>query len=397
MMPAGKRIRVLHVGKFYPPVSGGMERVLKLLCDREKASVDTRVLVANTAPQTVHEVVDGVPVTRVATHGAAGSVAICPTFPYWLARQDADVVVIHEPNPLGLLAYALARPRGRLIVWFHSEVVRPGLQYRLCYRPWFAHAMRRAARLIVASPPMAAAAQLQGFPVTTSVIPYGIDEDSMRATPEVTARASRLRQQFAGPIALCVGRMVPYKGLDVLLRAMAEIEATLVLVGIGPQAAALRALAQETGVTAKTHFAGEVNDDDLRAWYHACDFFVLPSTTRAEAFGVVQTEAMACGKPVVSTALPTGVPWVNRHMETGLVVPPGDHRALAAAMRSLAADQSLRDRLGAAGRARVAAEFTADRMSARAIEAYCDVLLEQRRAPAPAVEADRVSAGADVA
>jgi rhamnosyl/mannosyltransferase len=397
MTAGGKRIRVLHVGKFYPPVSGGMERVLKLLCDREKVSVDTRVLVANTAPQTVHEVVDGVPVTRVATFGVAGSVAICPTFPYWLARQDADVLVIHEPNPLGLLAYALARPRGRLIVWFHSEVVRPGLQYRLFYRPWFGHAMRRAARLIVASPPMAAAAQLQGFPVTTSVIPYGIDEDSMRETPEVTARASRFRQQFTGPIALCVGRMVPYKGLDVLLRAMAEVDATLVLVGNGPQAAALRALAQETGVTAKTHFAGEVDDDDLHAWYHACDFFVLPSTTRAEAFGVVQTEAMACGKPVVSTALPTGVPWVNRHMETGLVVPPGDHRVLAAAMKSLAADQSLRERLGAAGRARVAAEFTADRMSARAIEAYCDVLLERRGAPAPAVEADRISARADVA
>jgi glycosyltransferase involved in cell wall biosynthesis len=394
-MSTGKRMRVLHVGKFYPPVSGGMERVLKLLCDREKAFVDTRVLVANTAAETVHETVDGVPVTRVAVHGSAGSVAICPAFPYWLARQDADVIVIHEPNPIGLLAYALARPRGRLIVWFHSEVVRPGLQYRLFYRPWFAHAMRRASRVIIASPPMAAAAQLQGFPVSTSVIPYGIDEDAMRPTPDVLRRAAELRQRFAGPIALCVGRMVPYKGLDVLLRAMTRVDAGLVLVGNGPLADTLHASAQTAGISGKVHFAGEVDDRELLAWYHACDFFVLPSTTRAEAFGVVQTEAMACGRPVVSTSLPTGVPWVNRHMETGLVVPPGDDRALALALNTLAADKALCERLGAGGRARVAAEFTADRMAARAMEVYRDALLDA--GGAAAVDAARVSARADVA
>src|SRR5215207_7920837 len=109
--------------------------------------------------------------------------------------------------------------------------------------------------------------------------------------------------------------MVPYKGLDVLMKSMVDVDASLVLVGDGPQRAALETLARELGVAHKVLFAGEVDDDDLLAWYHACDLFVLPSTTRAEAFGVVQTEAMACGKPVISTALPTGVPWVNRHME----------------------------------------------------------------------------------
>lgn len=376
---------VLHVGKFYPPVSGGMERVLQLLCDREQTSVDTRVLVANTGPTTIQETLNGVSLTRVANLGSAGSVAICPTFPRWLSRHRADVIVIHEPNPLGLLAYALARPSGRLIVWFHSEVVRRQWQYDLFYRPWFAHAMRRADRVIVASPPMTAAAQLRGFDARTAVIPYGVDEARLRPSPAVLERAAALRAARHGPIALFVGRMVPYKGLDVLLKAMVAVDGTAVLVGDGPQRSGLESLAQEFGVSHKIVFAGQTGEAELLAWYYACDMFVLPSTTRAEAFGVVQTEAMACGRPVISTALPTGVPWVNRHGETGLVVPPGDHQALARAIETLAASADLRRRMGERARQRVAEDFTADRMAARAVELYREVLLEAAAGPLPAV------------
>ncbi len=105
---------------------------------------------------------------------------------------------------------------------------------------------------------------------------------------------------------------------------------------------------------------------------------------------------MACCKAVVSTALPTGVPWVNRHMETGLVVPPGDHQALASAMQILASDSGLRGRLGAGGLARVAAEFTADRMAMRAIEVYRDACRDPQTAPVT-VDGNQASARADVA
>lgn len=375
-MSSSPRLRVLHVGKFYPPVSGGMERVLELLCEGEKATVDTRVLVANDRPETVRETVNGVHITRVANLGSLGSVAVCPSFPLWLSRERADVIVIHEPNPLGLLAYALARPSGRLVVWFHSEVVRDRWKYAIAYRPWFAYAMRRASRVIVASPPMADAEQLRDFPVRAAVIPYGVDRRRLELTEGAARVVDRLREQHAGPLILFVGRMVPYKGLDVLLRAMVDVPATLVLVGDGPQRGALESLAEELRISSKVIFAGELDHQSLVAWYHACDVFVLPSITRAEAFGVVQTEAMACGKPVVSTDLPTGVPWVNRNEETGLVVPPGDHGALASALTRLAGDAALRSRLGECGRQRVAEEFTADRMIARAVALYREVTPE---------------------
>jgi rhamnosyl/mannosyltransferase len=127
-------------------------------------------------------------------------------------------------------------------------------------------------------------------------------------------------------------------------------------------------------------FLGNVEDHELAALYHACDIFVLPSVTSAEAFGVVQLEAMACGRPVVSTALKSGVPWVNRHGETGLVVAPGDATALRNAIVQLIRDVGLRDRLGANARARVLREFTADRMAAQSIALYRSVM--RLKAPA---------------
>ena len=367
------RLQVLHLGKFYPPVSGGMERVLQLVCDGEKSEVDTRVLVAGTERRTVRDIVDGVRVTRAGSLGMAGSVAVCPALPLLLSRERADIIVIHEPNPMALLAYALVNPAGKLIVWFHSEVVRDPWKYAAFYRPWFAHAMRRASRVIVASPPMIDAEQLRGFEEKAVVIPYGVDERRIGPSAQTDARAAQLRRSHPAPVILFVGRLVPYKGLDVLLRAMVDVGAIAVLVGDGPERSRLAALARELGITSKVIFTGELDEPELMAWYRACDIFVLPSTTRAEAFGVVQTEAMACGKPVVSTGLPTGVPWVNRDGESGLVVPPGDSLALATALRTLVEDPQLRLRLGAAALRRAEQEFTAGRMVQRVVSLYRDV------------------------
>ena len=173
---------------------------------------------------------------------------------------------------------------------------------------------------------------------------------------------------------LLAGRLGPNNGVDILVRALSPTSARAVIVGEGPIRGRLERRARDTGAADRVHFAGAVSDPELAALYHACDLFVLPSVTRAEAFGMVQIEAMACGKPVVSTAVPSGVPWVNQHGCTGLVVPPGDPGALAAAIESLAADPSLRQRMGDAGRRRVAAEFTADRMAQRTLAVYHDVL-----------------------
>src|SRR6185295_2423032 len=140
--------------------------------------------------------------------------------------------------------------------------------------------------------------------------------------------------------------------LEVLLRALPGLEARTVIVGDGPLRGALETMVRERGIRDRVQLVGDVTDEERLAWLHACDALVLPSTTRQEAFGMVQLEAMLCGRPVVSTDVPTGVPWVNVHGETGFVVRAGDADSLRGALDRLVADPDLRQALGAAARAR---------------------------------------------
>jgi len=371
---------VLHVGKFYPPAPGGMEKVVQLLCEGERRTIDSRVLVANHGTGTIEEVVGGVPVTRVRSLGTIGSVGVCPAFPVHLARIRRDLTVIHEPNPLALVSDFVARQRGPLVVWFHSEVLRPAWKYRTIYRTFLRRVLRRADRIVISSPRLGEyATELQDFREKCVVIPFGIDPAALALTPAIEARAAAMRAQHPGPIALFVGRLVPYKGVNILLEALKGLNLTTLIVGTGPLRQALEEQAGELGLQSSVRFLGAAHDHELVALYHACDFLVLPSVTRAETFGVVQLEAMACSRPVISTNLETGVPWVNQHEVTGLVVQPGDVAGLAAACWRLCSDSALRKRLGAGAAARVAAQFTVSAMAQATTALYLETCANSGR------------------
>jgi rhamnosyl/mannosyltransferase len=354
-----------------------MERVVQLLCEGEQPTTDSCVLVANTLRGTVRERWSGIQVTRVSSVAAIGSVGVCPSFPFELARATRDVTVIHEPNPLALVSDWITAQHGHLVVWFHSEVMRPRWKYRLLYRPFLRRVLRRASRIVVSSPLLAEhAAELRDFRGKCVVIPFGIDVERLKRTPSIDSKATDIASRFPRPRVLFVGRLVEYKGVEYLIRAMERVAgATALIVGEGPLRSDLEALASRTNARDRVHFLGHLSDEEVIAHLHACDVFVLPSITRAETFGVVQLEAMACGKPVVCTDLPTGVPWVNRHGETGLVVPPADDGALAAALTKLTSDADLRQRMGDAARLRVLEHFTADRMARESSALYREVVL----------------------
>lgn len=367
-------LRVLHVGKFYPPARGGMELVLQLLAEGAVGRVDTHVLVANETASTVHESLNGVDVTRVGTVKRVGAVALCPAFPYWLRRIPADVMVIHEPNPVALVAHALVRPRAPFIFFVHAEVVRPAWRYKVFYRPFLRRMLRLASRIVATSPrAVELYDELRPYRDKCVVVPLALDPDQHAATAAIAQRAWQIRAGSGLPLLLFVGRLVPYKGVEYLLRALPSIEARLVIVGDGPLRASLEELARELGVHNRVTFAGNADAAELSALYHACDLFVLPSVTKAEAFGMVQLEAMSCRKPVVCTDLPSGVPWVNQHGVTGLVVPPRNPDALARAVTELLADPARREAMGEAGRRRVETEFSIRRMIDQTVELYRDV------------------------
>jgi rhamnosyl/mannosyltransferase len=161
-----------------------------------------------------------------------------------------------------------------------------------------------------------------------------------------------------------------YKGLKFLIDAMQDLDAKLIIVGDGPMRGELEGRCRARQLMNKVVFAGAVDEEILPAYYHCCDVFCLPAIYRSEAFGVVQLEAMSCGKPVVSTALDSGVPFVNRDGRTGLIVPPKDTNALSRAIGSLLSDRALAARLGRSAKDRVLSEFTADRMAQSVLAVY---------------------------
>ena len=357
-------MKVVHAAKFYPPVRGGMETVVGDLCRGTAHDWNVRVVAASVDGTTRRERVDDVDVVRVGALGTAHSVPLCPAYPWHLWREPADCLILHEPNPLAGSSVFLRTPARHLVIWHHSDLVRPwwarhtyGRVQRVLYR--------RADCVIVSSPNLAAESALVRSARRVAVIPFGVPIDRYRALDAARQeRAKAIAASIPGPRVLFVGRLVYYKGVDVLLRAMVDAPGTLVLVGEGPLDGELRTLAESLGLRGRVVFAGRVADEDLPAYYRTSDVFVLPSVARTEAFGVVQVEAMAAGLPVVSTNLPTGVPWVNQDGVSGLVVPPADPRALGAAIASLLRDDVLRRRLGQNAAARAEAKFTRDRMVA---------------------------------
>jgi rhamnosyl/mannosyltransferase len=131
-----------------------------------------------------------------------------------------------------------------------------------------------------------------------------------------------------------------------------------------------RSLAEELHVIDRVSFAGEVPDAELAGHYRSASALVLPSTSRAEAFGTVLLEAMASGLPCIATEIGTGTSWVVQHDDTGIVIPPYDIAGLRDAILRLAGEPELAAAMGRAGRARVEAEFTERRMAERTIALY---------------------------
>jgi glycosyltransferase involved in cell wall biosynthesis len=202
------------------------------------------------------------------------------------------------------------------------------------------------------------------------VVPFGIDLDGFALRIGEVDQVQELRRRHGERIILFLGVLRYYKGLDVLIRAMARVTGRLLIAGRGPKRADLEALTRELGLADRVTFLGEVSESERRLLLHACDVFALPSIDRSEAFGIAQLEAMACGKPVVSSDLPTGVRLVNQDGVTGMLVLPGNPDALAGALNTLLEDDALRTGLGKAARLRVEQEFTAERRIARTLDLY---------------------------
>lgn len=364
------------INKYYPPHLGGIEHHMHdLALGLLGLGAEVDVLVANEGRDLVRERLEGVGVTRLPRAFAYASTPVAVSMRSSIralpAAEDApDVVHLHAPYPWGEISWLGSGVDTPSVLTYHSDIVRQRF-LGAAYRPWLERTLDKVDLIIAGSPNMVEHSELLAARADKCrVVPYGIHTERFADTPKTLARATELRAFHARPIVLFVGRLVYYKGADVLLRAAEHLDADVVLIGTGPLEAPLREWAVAHGMGDRVKFLAPQPEAELSAWYHAADVFCLPSVARSEAFGLVQIEAHAAGTPVVSTDLPTGVPFANLDGVTGLTVPVGDHEALAAALGRLLGDDELRARLGVQARERACTEFTVERMARDTLEAY---------------------------
>ena len=370
------RLRVLQIGKYFAPIRGGIESHLRDLCSELRKSVDLKVIVANDSLRSERESIDGIDVLRLPRAMTLASAPICPTMIASIRREKADIVHLHLPNPAAAIACLLARPAGALVITWHSDIVRQRRLVRL-YKPLERLLLNRCAAIIATSP-----AYIASSPVLTEhadrchLIPFGIYSEQFDDALVDQSAVRELRRRFGSRVVLSVGRLVHYKGIKFLIRAMARVDAKLVIIGDGPLRAELEREATSAGLADRVIFLGEV-DGNLINYFHASDVFALPSCERSEAFGIVQLEAMASGIPVVNTSINTGVPYVSPDGVTGFAVSPRSSDEMATALNRLLDDPILREKMGRAARARVVNEFDIAEMAARTLDLYRSVLRDK--------------------
>lgn len=359
-------LKVLHLGKFYPPHRGGMETHLEALCTGLSQQIQIKVLVANSTSNTVNQCLNGVPVTRLASPFQIAGASICPQMANAIREFNADLVHIHLPNPTALCAYWASGHKGRLILSYHSDVLRQKILGKL-FSPIQEQILHRAAIIIVATPDYVRHSPvLSKWESRCRIIPYGINLQGVMGCNNT--RVAEIRAEFGSRLVLGVGRLVSYKGFRYLIEAMKYIDGQLLLIGEGPFRKQLERQVESLGLQDRVTILGQI--DDVRPYYQAADVFALPSIARTEAFGIVQLEAMIFGKPVVNTALDSGVPFVSQDGVTGITVPPKDPAALANALNMLLNNPQLAAMYGNAARERVRAEFSQEKMVQRTLDVY---------------------------
>ncbi|NQU35190.1 MAG: glycosyltransferase [Bacteroidetes bacterium] len=378
-----RKTKVLIINKLYYPWIGGVEKHVQDLAENlvPFEDLDLTVLVINETEKAQTEIINGVKVIKLSNlvyrlfkKTVMFSTPINLGIPYQLLKNKADILHFHLPNPLAVFSYFLTRPKGQVIITWHSDIIKQKkfLYFYKHLEHWF---LRRAKAILTTSPNMIKHSPfLQPYADKCHIVPLGINPEKLELSDSDIAEVASQKDQQKTKQLLFVGRLIYYKGVDILVEAMQSIDAQLTIIGDGKLKAELEAKIVKLRLSDKITIIPPVDNHNLAKHYHLCDIFVLPSVAPSEAFGIVQLEAMACGKPVVSTNLPTGVPFVNQHLRTGLIVEPGDIQGLAMAINQLLGDDLFRAELGKYAKDRVLKEFTNVRVGAQVHGIYKDVV-----------------------
>ena len=359
-------MKVLQINKLYYPHVGGVESIVRHIAEGLNGSDNLvlETLVCQSQGKRVVENIDGVKVWRAGSWGRIFSLPISLDFfrLFFKLAPDYDAIIFHEPFPLGTLAqfFYKPRPNQKVLVYYHSDIIRQKI-FKWFFYPFLKNNLRRADKVLVGSHNLITHSPvLKPVAANCQVIYFGINPVEFALTPEIESAVAELKNKY-GRFTLAVGRLVYYKGYEYLIAALAELKkrgsaARLIIIGQGSLKEKLVAQVQNLNLENQVIILDKVSD--LCPYYYASDFLILPSCANSEAFALVQIEAMACGRPVINTNLPTGVPEVSLDSQTGLTVPIKNAPALAAAIDKLWTDDELRAHYGQVALNRVQENFT---------------------------------------
>lgn len=385
-----QKIKVLQLGKQYYPHIGGIENTMQQIAEGIQGELESYVLASQARGKARRKKINHIPVYYAKSWGIIASLPISWDLVWYLRkhRDDYDVIHLHMPFPLGDLACLLSGFKGKLVIYWHSDIVRQK-KAMWFYRPLMNWTLKRADAITIATQGnIDGSPYVKPFEKKCVIIPFGLRKEWEKKSDDYWKHKEELIGEGTEGSALkllFIGRLVYYKGCEVLIRAMEIVkkklnkaeEIQLSFVGTGILEDELKERTVKAGLEKSVHFLGRVSDDCLEKEIIKSDVLVFPSIANSEAFGLVQLEAMAYGKPVINTALPTGVPWVSLNGKTGLTVLPEDAKALAQAILWMKNHSQERLKMGVNARERVKAEFSQEKMLRSLITLYKDLCTEK--------------------
>lgn len=384
--------RICHLGKYYPPVPGGIETHVQTLARAQTIlGAQVTVLCVNSSnaashsssrTKTIREWDQNVQIIRLGRLCSIARFDLCPEFLkiLWKSLNSSyDIVHLHTPNPLMLVAWyivwLMGCRRSQLVITHHSDIVKQRI-LKYAIRPFEFLVYEHAACILTDSIQCIEGSKvLQPYRKNLEALPLGLDLSKYcQPSESAISHTQEWRKKYGNQIWLAVGRFTYYKAFHIAIQALAFVPGTLVVIGTGALEKELKKLATQLGLMERIVWHGYASSDELVGAYHAATALWFPSNLPSEGFGLVQVEAMASGCPVINADIPnSGVPWVSRHDREGLTIPVNNSIALAEAAQRLLNEPGLRDRFSKASRHR-AQQFDHLTMAQRSFEIYEQVL-----------------------
>lgn len=355
-------MKILQLGKAYPPVNlGGVEVVIQLCAEGlNRAGIETDALGVNDKHKySVEQGPFGGKIYRAKLLKKAFSTLFSFHLILCLKKiqKNYDVIHIHSPDPMAGIALFLCRPKSKIVLHWHSDVLRQKLLLKV-YNPVLKWLLRRADLVLATSPNYIKGSEyLTKVAYKTKVLPIGIDD-----TVYSGQHKYNLPDGIEGKkIIFSLGRLAYYKGYEYLVKAAYFLPENYVILigGSGNEKQKLLNIIKEYALEKKVFLLGKINDLEKEILFATCDVFALSSIYKTEAYAIVQVEAMKYGKPIVSTRIEgSGVDWVNAHNESGLTVPIENAEVLAKAITTILEDKNLYNKLSFGAKARYTENFT---------------------------------------